>query len=314
MIEFIILSLALLIDLIFGDPPNRYHTTALLGRLIAYLKPRLKDTISRNEIIKGMLASILVISIAALAAFSLSLISSFLDYAVMIVIDAIALKMTIAIKSMKDHAKRVIEAIMNNDIEVARMRVSMIVGRDTSNLDEEHILSAVIESISENTTDGITSAIFYYSLFGLTGAFAYRAINTLDSMLGYKDDYHKNIGYFAAKLDTIANFIPSRLTGLLTILAAMILKMRWKDALMIIKRDSKNTPSLNAGWSMAGVAGALGVELEKIGYYKIGEPYEKINVEHCYKAMRIMEMVTILFIMIIALPLIIIRVYLGLGI
>ncbi|RMF28582.1 MAG: cobalamin biosynthesis protein CobD, partial [Candidatus Nitrosothermus koennekii] len=197
-----------------------------------------------------------------------------------------------------------------DDLDIARRELSMIVGRDTSSLDKEHILSAVIESISENITDGITSSLFYYSLFGITGAFIYRTINTLDSMLGYKDEYHKNIGYFSANLDTIANYIPARLTAFVTILSAMLLKMEWRNALRIIMKDSKNTPSLNSGWSIAGVAGALKVRLEKIGYYKIGKPYEEITVEHCYKAIKMMKITAILFAVIVALPLLIIRVYL----
>jgi adenosylcobinamide-phosphate synthase len=129
-------------------------------------------------------------------------------------------------------------------------------------------------------------------------------------MLGYKDEYHKNIGYFSAKLDTIANYLPARITAFITILASMILGMEWRNALIIIMKDSRNTQSLNSGWTMAGVAGALRIRLEKIGYYKIGEEYEEITIEHCYKAIKLMKVTTILFIMIVTLPLLMLR-YLG---
>ncbi len=305
-IHIIVLFLAIFIDLIFGDPPNKYHTTAWLGRLIDYIKPRLKSIYRERERINGILIALLIILIAGVVSSLLSLISSLNDI-LMIMIGAIILKLTISIKGMEVHAKRVIESI--NDLTIARRELSMIVGRDTSSLDKEHILSGVIESISESTTDGITSALFYYSLFGIIGAFIYRTINTLDSMLGYRDIFHNNIGYFSAKLDTIANYIPARLTGFITILGSILLRMDWRNGLKILLRDNGNTPSLNAGWSMAGVAGALRVRLEKVGYYKLGDPLETISIEHCYNAIRLMKMVTILFALMIALPLLIIRIY-----
>lgn len=297
----IILLLAILIDLIVGEPPNRYHPTAWIGMLIAKLKPSMKGG---RERLRGALGALLVIAIVASSIYIISLIVSF-NQVIEIIITALMLKFTIAIRSMEEHAKKVIEAL--DDLALARRELSMIVGRDTSDLDREHILSAVIESISENVTDGITSAIFYYSLFGIVGAFVYRAINTLDSMLGYKDDYYKDIGYFSAKLDTIANYLPARITAFITILASMILGMEWRNALRMVMRDSNNTDSINSGYSMAGVAGALNIRLEKIGYYKIGEAHEPITIEHCYKAIKLMKVTVILFILIVALPLLMIR-------
>ena len=305
-IHTIILLLAIIIDLIFGEPPNKYHTTAWIGRLIWYIKPKLKSVYKEREIINGLLGALLIILLVGITSY-LSLLFISLNEILMIIVGSIMLKLTFSIKGMEDHAMRVINSL--HDLTIARRELSMIVGRDTSSLDEEHILSAVIESISESTTDGITSALFYYSLFGIIGAFIYRAINTLDSMLGYKDAYNHNIGYFSAKLDTIANYIPARLTGFITILASILLNMDWKNGLKILLRDNSNTPSLNSGWSMAGVAGALRIRLEKIGYYKLGDPLEKITIEHCYNAIRLMKVITILFILIIVLPLLLIRVY-----
>ncbi len=304
----ITLLLAVLIDLILGDPPNRYHPTAWIGVLINNLKPRLKGDNEHVEKIKGALGAVLIIAVVAVVAYLISLIISF-NPIVEIIITALMLKMTIAIRSMEEHAKRVLDTL--DDLALARRELAMIVGRDTSNLDKQHILSAVIESISENITDGITSSLFYYSLFGIVGAFVYRVINTLDSMLGYKDEYHKNIGYFSARVDTVANYLPARITAFTTILASMILGMEWRNALIIIMKDSRNTQSLNSGWTMAGVAGALRIRLEKIGYYRIGEEYEDVTIEHCYKAIKLMKMTIMLFIMIIALPLLMLRYLLG---
>ena len=304
----IALLFAILIDLVLGDPPNKYHPTAWIGRAINIIKPRLKDEDGKREKIKGALGAVLIITIVGGIVYALSIIISF-NQIVELIITAVMLKLTIAIRSMEEHARRVIDAL--DDLKLARRELSMIVGRDTSDLDEGHILSAVIESISENITDGITSSLFYYSLFGIVGAFVYRAINTLDSMLGYKDEYYKNIGWFSSRLDTIVNYLPARLTAFITIIASMILGMEWKNALKVIMRDSKNTDSINSGWSMAGVAGALNIRLEKVGYYKIGEEHEHITIEHCYKAIRLMKVTVILFMIIVVLPLLILRYLLG---
>lgn len=304
----IVIFLAVLIDLMLGEPPSKYHPTAWIGKMINKLKPRLKDENKEREKIKGILGALLVITIVAIAVYTLSIIISF-NQIIELIVTAMMLKLTIAIRSMEEHAKKVIDTLDN--LALARRELSMIVGRDTSKLDEEHILSAVIESISENITDGITSSLFYYSLFGIVGAFVYRAINTLDSMLGYKDEYHKNIGYFSAKIDTVANYLPARLTAFIIVLASMILGMKWRNALWMIIRDSRNTDSINSGWSMAGVAGALRIRLEKVGYYKIGEEYESITIEHCYKAIKLMKVTVILFIIMVALPLLMLRYLLG---
>jgi adenosylcobinamide-phosphate synthase len=301
-----ILLLAIIIDLIFGEPPNKYHTTVWIGRLIGYIKPKLKSIYKEREIVNGLLGALLIILLVGIISY-LALLFISLNEILMIVAGSIMLKLTISIKGMEEHAMRVINSL--HDLTIARKELSMIVGRDTSSLDEEHILSAVIESISESTTDGINSALFYYSLFGIIGAFIYRAINTLDSMVGYKDAYNHNIGYFSAKLDTVVNYIPARLTGFITILASILLNMDWRNGLKILLRDNSNTPSLNSGWSMAGVAGVLRIRLEKIGYYKLGDPLETITIEHCYNAIRLMKVITILFILIIVLPLLLIRVY-----
>lgn len=302
------LLLAILIDLMLGEPANRYHPTAWIGAFISKIEPKMKDRDEQKEKLKGAIGALFIIAVVAIIVYLFSLVISF-NNIVELIITAVMLKLTLSIRGMEEHAKRVIDALDN--LTLAKRELAMIVGRDTSNLDQEHILSAVIESVSENITDGITSSIFYYSLFGIVGAFVYRTINTLDSMLGYKDEYHKNIGYFSSKMDTIANYLPARCTAFITILASMILGMEWKNALRMVMRDSKNTPSLNSGWSMAGIAGALRIRLEKIGYYKIGEPYEPITIEHCYKAIRLMKVTVLLFIIIIAFPLLVLRYLLG---
>jgi adenosylcobinamide-phosphate synthase len=302
----LVLAAALVLDLAVGDPRSSLHPTAWIGRLIGAMKPRMKGGSSKMELLNGSVAAIAIVALVTITTYYfLHVIEAILGAIGLIVVSIIMLKSTIAIKGMESHARSVIDALANRDIATARTRLAKIVGRDTSTLDEQHILSATVESIGESTVDGITSPLFYFAMFGIPGAFAYRAINTLDSMLGYKDSYHENIGWFSAHLDTIANYIPARITALLMVLAARIIGADWKNSLFIMSRDKYNTPSVNGGWAIATIAGALRVRLEKIGYYSLGEGCEDLTVEHCEKAISIMKVTVLLFSVIIALPVII---------
>ncbi|MEE8132988.1 MAG: cobalamin biosynthesis protein, partial [Nitrososphaerales archaeon] len=293
----LVLGAAVVLDFVIGDPPIKLHPTAWLGRLIAVITPRLKSKnaegkgkYAKAEMIKGSIAAVAIISlVVSLTYYLLHLIEEFLGIIVLILVSILLLKSTFAIKGMETHARSVMYALSNNDIVAARTALSNIVGRDTSQLDEQHIISATLESVGESTVDGITSPIFYFAFFGIPGAFAYRAINTLDSMIGYKDDYHKKIGWFSAHMDTLANYIPARLTAFFMVMAARIIGADWKNSLYIMGRDRDNTPSMNGGWSMATIAGTLRVRLEKNGYYSLGEGYESLTLEHCEMAISIMK-------------------------
>jgi adenosylcobinamide-phosphate synthase len=184
--------------------------------------------------------------------------------------------------------------------------LSMIVSRNTKNLDEQHILSGTIESIADSIVDGILSPIFYFSLFGPTGAFIFRVINTFDSMIGYKESYFVNIGWIAAKADTYVNYIPSRIAAVLMIFAAFINNADWKNSITIFRKERNYTISVNSGHPISVLAGALRVRVEKIDHYIIGEPFEKISIEKCKIAINIMKTTIIIFCIIIASPLIII--------
>jgi adenosylcobinamide-phosphate synthase len=308
LIEEVILILvaAVALDFIVGDPPNKMHPTAWIGRLVGFITPKLKSSSANVEKFRGAIAAVAIVSLATLSVFYfLHVIEQLLGIIALVIVSIIMLKGTIAIRGMENHARAVMDALANNDIITARQKLSGIVGRDTSNLDEQHILSATIESVGESTVDGIVSPIFYFALFGVPGAFAYRAINTLDSMIGYKDAYHKNIGCFSAHLDTIANYIPARITAFLMVIASKIVGADWKNSLYIMNRDKHKTPSLNGGWPMSTIAGALRVKLEKIGYYSLGENYEHLTLKHCEKAISIMKVTSLLYCIIFAVPAII---------
>ena len=289
-------------DWLFGDPPNRYHPVAWLGQLIGYIAPRLKGG---SERAKGTAFAVLLVVAAGLAIHFIVFASMYLAGIVALAVaSAIVLKITIAMRGMERHARAIMSCLEAGDLAGARQNLSMIVRRRTDDLDEQHVLSATIECVSESTVDGITAPIFYYSLFGPAGAFAYRAINTLDSMIGYKDDYFNNIGWMSARMDTVANFIPARITAFLMVASARILGADWKNSLSMLQRDHAKTFSPNAGYPMATMAGALRVRLEKIGHYALGDEQEPASLEKCKEAISIMKLTTLLFCIGVSAPMI----------
>lgn len=304
-----IISMAIFIDFAFGDPRNKYHPTAWIGRLIAILVPIAKNQNSKIEKTGGILIiifiSIIVISLLLILNVGISIISfDLISIILSIIIGGLLLKTTIAIRGMEKHANKVLESLGEDNLEKARINLSMIVKRNTKNLDKNHVISGVLESISENTVDGITGPLFYFSIFGLPGAFVYRVINTADSMIGYKTELFKNIGWFTATCDTILNYVPSRLTGLTMIMSAAILQNNWKESYKIMIRDGKKTESPNAGYPMAALAGALETKFEKINHYKLGDGETTLTKEHVYLAIKMMKLTSILFFGIVAIPII----------
>ena len=311
-----VIFFALLVDFILGDPKNKYHPTAWIGSLIAKLTPICKNSSDSIEKFAGI---ILVFTVSGITAsiiifldIGLNLITTdLLTITISIIVSGILLKTTIAIKGMERHALAVVNSIENNNIVAARDNLSMIVKRNTKNLDKNHVYSGVIESISENTVDGVTGPLFYFGLFGLPGAFVYRVINTADSMIGYKNNIFKNIGWFAANCDKILNYIPSRLTGLAMILSAMILGYNWQNSYQIMIRDGRKTASPNAGFPMAAIAGALETKFEKINHYSLGDGDLQFSKEHVKSAISIMKITSIIFSGVVVAPIVLLLSYLG---
>lgn len=302
--------LAIILDFLISDPTPeapwklrfKLHPTVWMGKLTKILEVHLKNQNPKIEKFNGVLLAIVVIAAFTITTyFILELVHIYLGTIAYIIIGAIILKFTLCIKLETDWSVAAAKAIEKEDLEEAK-KYAHFSRRDMKNLTGSQIASAVIESMAENLTDFRLSPIFYYIFFGVPGAVAFRAINTLDGMIGFKDPEHIHIGWFSATLDTIANYIPARLATLLIVMASAVLREDYKEAWKIAFRDHAKTPSRNHGWLMAAMAGALRVRLEKPGHYVIGDNIGEPSPKHILRALKIRNVVMILFALIFLVP------------
>lgn len=307
LVAIVMLVLAILLDLIFGDPSPNYpdkiafklHPTVIIGNFTKKIEPYFKSENARVEKFLGVLLALTVIVTASAPVFFglwliYTYIPAYINILVYALVGIIILKMTICIKLETDWAKAATKAIINDDLDEAK-KYSHFSRRDSKGLNGSQISSAVIESMSENLIDFKLSPMMSFALFGVTGAIAFRAINTLDGMVGFKTKEHINTGWFSANLDSVVNYIPTRFTALLMILSALILRLDAKNSWRIAKRDHAKTPSRNHGWPMAAVAGALKVQLEKPGQYILGDAQEALTGEKILDALRIRDLTIVLW-------------------
>ncbi|ENN96400.1 cobalamin biosynthesis protein [Methanocaldococcus villosus KIN24-T80] len=299
MINPIILYITIIVDVIFGEPNEKVHPTVLIGRLISLLERLLPSTYSNNKIrdfLFGSVVTVTTILIVGYISYIVEKLILALPKHLSYLLYAILLSTTIGYRSLKEFCIKPIEALIEGDLEKARELVKHVVSRNTEDLDKEHILSASIESLSENLTDSVISPLFYAIFFGLVGAFIYRTVNTLDAMIGYKNSKYYYYGKLAARLDDILNFIPSKISGLLLIITAPFYGGDWKRALYGFLFESLKTPSPNSGFTMATLANALNMSLEKIGYYKLGNG--RIDIDKSLRAFKAIDYSIIAFLLI----------------
>ena len=308
----IVAVVAFLLDTLIGDPRSKFHPVVLMGKLISLLEKLLLRAEDKplKKVFKGGVLVYAVVIIVTLTGVGIDhLTREISNHAAQIFAQALVLSFMISPKSLAREGYAIYLFLEHNEIDYARKRVGWIVGRDTQNLNEAEITRATVETVSENTVDGIISPLFYYVIGGLPLAIFYRAVNTMDSMLGYTNEKYFFFGRIAARLDDIANYIPARLTGILFICAAFLLRLDYKNAFAMMKRDAKKHPSPNGGWAEAPVAGALNIRLGGTNYYfgephfraYMGEPNESLEAEHILGAIRLMYTATILFLIIICL-------------
>ena len=305
LIFFIKIWIAYVLDLIFGDPQNVVHPVQVIGKIISAGEKILLR--KKYKFLAGAVLNIFTVSITYT---SMYLISKSVKISVFFMIIEIYLMYTIfSINSLAREGNRVYRILKEGDIEKARKDLSYLVSRDTETMDEKMIIRSTMETISENTVDGIVAPMFYMFLGGMPLAMAYKAINTLDSMVGYKNEKYMDFGKFSAKVDDAANFIPARITGILIVLTSMILGYDYKNSLKIFLRDRKNHSSPNSAHSEASVAGALGVQFGgKVSYFgketdkpTIGDKTKEFELEDIRKNIRIMYVTSFLSLVIFSL-------------
>lgn len=272
--------LAIFIDIVFGEPPAFLHPVVWIGKLIGFL---VKHSPANHRNLYG---SFMVLICTGIAVFAGVLISSIEYHLPGLVVAAYFLKSTFSIRMLLVSALGIKNDLETGKIEKVRSELRTFVGRDTRRLDGQQSASAVIESLAESFVDSILAPMFYFLLFGLPGAMAYRTINTLDSMVGYKKEPFIELGYFAARLDDIANLIPARISPLFIFIAS-VFAGKPGDSVRTCFSDHDKTASPNSGWSMSSVSGALNAKLEKKEYHIIGKNYPSPEPYMIKKAINI---------------------------
>ncbi|MBN1312251.1 MAG: cobalamin biosynthesis protein CobD [Anaerolineae bacterium] len=266
----ITLLVALLLDTL-GDPPNRWHPVGWMGSAIGALQRRAPAGDPGRQLAYGGLIAIGGMSIVAGIGRILACLIALLPRPLRWLAGGVIVKMTFSLRGLADAANEVYQALAQGDLKEARRLVSWhLVSRDTSMLDEAQLAAATVESVAENTSDGIIAPLFFFVTLGLPGALAYRFANTADAMLGYRDAVREWLGKIPARLDDLLNLVPARLTALLLVAAAALTGEDARGALITWRRDRNKTASPNAGQPMSTAAGALGIELAKNNHYILG--------------------------------------------
>lgn len=265
-----VVFIGFIIDCILGDPVYNFHPVRMMGWFISKGEKLLRRNVQNKiiEFISGVFLSVILISASYIIPFILLLFLYKLHLIAGLAIEMIFCYQILAAKALKDESMKVYHELEKGDIYQARLYLSYIVGRDTQNLNEEEISKATVETVAENLSDGVTAPMIYMFIGGAPFGFAYKAVSTLDSMVGYNNEKYAYFGKFAARLDDIANFIPSRLTALIMILASFICRMNYRQAWKIFRRDRYKHKSPNSAQTESVCAGALGVSLSGDNYYK----------------------------------------------
>jgi len=253
------------LDLLLGDPPWIPHPVRGIGRMVAFFEPpllRIRSKTLAGCVLAGSVV-LIVLTVAALTVYWGGAAAS-----------VYCIFTCLAVRSLDRESGKVIRALRAGDLENARRLTGYIVGRDTNDLSERDITRAVFETVGENLSDAIVAPLFFLAVFGIPGMVAYKAINTMDSMIGYKNEKYIRFGWAAARLDDVANYIPARVTAALIVVTAACMRLRWRQALAVVWRDAGLQPSPNSGYPEAALAGALGVQLGGLNYY-FGQPSRK---------------------------------------
>ena len=277
------------LDLCIGDPHGMWHPICFVGNLISFFEKRLRRGRSeRADLAGGVLLVILVTGISTAIPFGILFLCYRLWFWLGFAVEVYMCYTVLATKSLKTESMKVAEALEQEGLEAGRYAVSMIVGRDTKELTETGVVKAAVETVAENTSDGVIAPLFYMLIGGAVLGFAYKAINTMDSMVGYKNDRYQWFGTAAAKLDDVVNFIPARVSAVLMIVASYLTGMDGKNAARIFRRDRFNHKSPNSAQTEAVMAGALDVQLAGDAWY-FGKLHKKPTIGDPVREMELLD-------------------------
>ena len=305
MVKILALPAGFVLDLIFGDPRWLYHPVCLIGKLISLLEKgirRIFPKSQKGELAGGCLEVLLVCGLCFLVPFGILHVLYGWQPWLGFLLETFWCYQLLATKSLKTESMKVYDRLVNGTLEEARYAVSMIVGRDTKSLTPEGVTKAAVETVAENASDGIIAPMFYMAIGGAPFMFLYKGINTMDSMLGYKNDRYLYFGRCAAKLDDVANYIPARVSGWLMVAGTLFVGLDTKNAAKIYRRDRRNHASPNSAQTEAAMAGALDVQLAGNAYYfgklyekpTIGDAIRKVEAEDIPRANRLLYSTSVL--------------------
>ncbi len=282
----LVLLLAIVIDLTLGDPPDIVHPVAWMGKVISLLEKVGNGKNPLTQFLYGAVMAIVTTGLFVVPAYFILFYLSGLNPVAYVVVAAVLLKLTFSVRGLRQAALKVKRFLVENKLDEARLALRSLVSRDTRELSAPLIVSATVESVAENTSDSFVAPLFYFLLFGVPGTIAYRVVNTLDAQIGYHGKY-EYLGKFACRFDDILNYLPARLTALLLVLAAFLRRRNGRKSWQVALSEHKKTESPNAGWPMAAVSGALGVPLEKVRHYRLGEAVNPLTPETIDASLRL---------------------------
>ncbi len=300
---FLIIILAVVIDLVIGEVPNAIHPLRWMGSILYWIDGHITRRDTSFTRFMGFLSYVFVLLLFGTVAFLLSAAAKYyLGEIAWIIVTAILFKITFAISSFRRHLDPIRRDLEKGDVEGAASKLQMIVSRNTKGMDEGHIVSSCTETVSENYVDSVVSPTTYFGIFGLAGAIAFRCANLMDAMWGYLNDKYRYLGTFPARLDDVLGFVTSRISIVFVTIGAFILRMDWKAAIPAALKEYDKTPSPNSGWPMTAFAAALGISMEKKGVYVMGTG-PMPTVRDMNRCCLLIECSSIIYILLIALPL-----------
>ncbi|MDK2828488.1 MAG: adenosylcobinamide-phosphate synthase [Clostridium butyricum] len=311
------LTIGFILDLLIGDPNNPFHPVRGIGLLGSKLETIFRKLLKNSLKIAGLIVWMITIILTFAITYGIIFVCMKINKYLGIIVQGIIIYFCISAKGLVVEGYKVIKYLNEGNIEKSRKQLSYIVGRDTESLDSKGITRAVIETIAENMSDGVIAPILFAGIFGAAGSMAYKAVNTMDSMFGYKNEKYIKFGYFPAKLDDLFNYIPARVTGILIIISSFFLKRDYKNSFKIYKRDRYNHTSPNSAHPEAAMAGALDIQLGGANYYfgkivekpVIGDKIKEIEINDVKKTAEILYLSAVMgFILMVIIKFIIYRI------